>query len=212
MTKIKICGITTETEAGLLNKYMPDYAGFVFAQSRRRVSPERAAGLVRLLSRNIKKVGVFVNHDVGTTAEIARLACLDAVQLHGEEDGAYVCALRKLLGPGVEIWKAFRIDAAHRPDKNDFAGSHADRILLDAYVEGSYGGTGRRFDWELVKNMRTELPVVLAGGLNPDNVRLAMETASPYAVDTSSGVETDGMKDEEKLRAFINAVRKGPVY
>jgi phosphoribosylanthranilate isomerase len=211
MTKVKICGITNSIEIGFLNKYMPEYAGFVFAKSRRQVTPEQALELGAGLSSDIRKVGVFVDHEVRLAAGIAKQADLDVLQLHGDEDKAYIDELRSLVKPGVEIWKALRIDALHMPEQGKLSQLDVDRLLADTYVKGSSGGTGKCFDWGLVEKLGSMLPVVLAGGLNPENVKQAVMQASPYAVDTSSGVESEGIKDEQKLRAFIEAVRGGRI-
>ena len=211
MTRIKICGITNRKEIGFLNKYQPEYAGFVFAKSRRQVSVEQAAELVTELAPVVKRVGVFVDDDVEQVAAIAESAGLDAVQLHGNENGQYTRVLRSLLKPGTEIWKALRMDEEHLPVYELLSSMDIDRLLLDTYVEGSNGGSGKCFDWRLVSKLETTLPIVLAGGLNPGNVKQAIGQISPYAVDTSSGVESDGVKDEQKLKAFIEAVRGGEI-
>lgn len=209
MTKVKICGITNRIEVGCLNQYKPDYAGFVFAKSRRQVTPEQAAELGFGLAPVIKRVGVFVDHEVQMVANIAQKAGLDVVQLHGDENGGYIEVLRALLMPGTEIWKGFRLDAVHMPQPDLLFSMDIDRLLLDTYVEGNQGGTGKCFDWRLVSQLDTALPIVLAGGLNQGNVRDAIEQASPFAVDISSGVESEGIKDERKLKAFIDVVRGG---
>ena len=211
MTRIKICGITNRKEIGFLNKYLPEYVGFVFAKSRRQVSTEQAVELVTGLALIIKRAGIFVDDDVEQVATIAERAGLDAVQLHGNENGQYTRVLRSLLKPGTEIWKAIRMDAEHLPDHELLSSMDTDRLLLDTYVEGSNGGAGKCFDWSLAAGLDTVLPIVLAGGLNPDNVKQAIDQISPYAVDTSSGVESEGIKDEQKLKAFIEAVRGGKV-
>lgn len=213
MTKIKICGITNMIETDFLNKCLPDYAGFVFAKSRRQVTSEVASELCTGLVPHIKRVGVFVNHEAELVADIAREVGLDAVQLHGSENRLYIELLRSLLKNGTEVWKALRVDAEHMPSPDLIQSMDIDRLLLDTYVEDTHGGTGKCFDWslvsQLVTQMETPLPIVLAGGLKPENVRQAMESALPFAVDTSSGVETEGIKDVQKLLAFIEAVRGG---
>lgn len=211
MTKVKICGITNKKEIGFLNRYLPGYAGFVFAKSRRQVTAEEASELGKFLDPRIRKVGVFVDHDIGMTLETADKAGLDAIQLHGSENADYIRALRLLLKPGTEIWKAVRIDAGHMPVPGSLEQLDADRILLDTYIAGTSGGTGKIFDWSLVGKLGTVLPVILAGGLNPDNVERAITQVRPYAVDTSSGVETEGTKDERKLKAFMDKVRGGGI-
>ncbi len=209
MTRVKICGITKMEEVGYINKYLPEYAGFVFAESRRRVTPELAARLGAEMAPSVKKVGVFADHDLRLVACAAETAGLDAVQLHGNEDSTFIEGLRSLLIPGIEIWKAIRMDGNHMPDKAWLQTLDVDRLLLDTYVAGKPGGTGKSFDWRLVSQLGTALPVVLAGGLNSDNVSQAIRQASPYAVDTSSGVESGGSKEERKIRVFIDMVRGG---
>ncbi len=206
MTKIKICGITQSAEIEYLNKYIPDYAGFVFANSKRRVAAEKAAFLSANLAQEIKKVGVFVDMEPADAAIIAAQVGLDVLQLHGSEDEEYIKTLRPLLRRGTEIWKAVRVSSDL--ENYGFPAAQTDRILLDSYVPGSPGGTGKTFDWTLASRFDSALPVVLAGGLNADNVRQAIEQVRPFAVDTSSGVESDGIKNEFKLKAFIKAVRQ----
>ncbi|HEX2944640.1 MAG TPA: phosphoribosylanthranilate isomerase [Clostridia bacterium] len=271
MTKIKICGITNIVEVNFLNRYLPDYIGFVFTESKRRVTPEKAVDLAAGLSPAIRKVGVFVDMEPGEAAGIAAFVGLDVLQLHGSENAEYIGLLRRLLKPGTEIWKAVRMGAgrgagmgvrmgagmdgengnngcngsngSNRKNSrlhadtdvlsgsgtDDVAGAYgthsaadaeqayksfesygADRLILDTYIANSSGGTGRTFDWGLAEKLKklTPLPIVLAGGLHPGNVRQAIERISPFAVDTSSGVEGDGIKDEEKVRNFIEAVRR----
>lgn len=211
MTKVKICGITNLKEISFLNKYLPEYTGFVFAKSRRQVTPEQAAELGAGLSPVIKRVGVFVDHEAELVADITEQAGLDAVQLHGGESSRYIEVLRSLLKPGIEIWKAIRVDNDHIPDPVMIGSMGVDRLLLDTYVNDAYGGTGKCFDWRLVSKICLDLPIILAGGLRPDNVRQAMEQAMPFAVDTSSGVESEGLKDDNKILTFIEAVRGGKV-
>ncbi len=211
MTMIKICGIKNCREVELLNKYLPEYAGFVFAKSRRQVNHEQAKELGAKLDEAIKKVGVFVDEDAELVADTSRRADLSVVQLHGSESKEYIKLLRSMLNPGIEIWKTFLINTGHIPG-NDFLNcTYVDRLLLDTYIDGIYGGTGKCFDWSLISQLNISLPIVLAGGLNPDNVKRAIEHNSFYAVDTSSGVETNGIKDEKKMKAFIEAVRGGRI-
>jgi phosphoribosylanthranilate isomerase len=208
-TKIKICGITNKIEIDFLNQCLPDYAGFVFAKSRRQVTPEQASELGSRLSFAIRKAGVFVDEDAEQVAAVAGKAGLDVVQLHGNENKAYIERLRPLLRADMEIWKALRIDENHMPLPEVLDQMDIDRLLLDTYVPGSKGGTGKCFDWSLAARLGGRLPIVLAGGLNPENVGKAIQQVSPYAVDTSSGVESEGMKSEQKLHAFMEAARGG---
>lgn len=197
MTKIKFCGLTRACDIEAANELRPEYVGFVFApKSKRYVTPERAAGLKRRLAAGIKAVGVFVNDTPCHVAELLETGVIDIAQLHGSEDEEYIRHLRQLTGK--PIIRAFRIKTAE--DIAEAEKCTADHVLLD-----SGAGTGEVFDWKLIKNMKR--PYFLAGGLSPDNVENAVEQLSPYAVDVSSGIETDGVKDKAKMAAFAAAVR-----
>lgn len=197
MTKIKFCGLTGDCDIEAANELRPEYIGFVFApKSKRYVTPERAAELKRRLAAGIKAVGVFVNDTPCHVAELLETGIIDIAQLHGSEDEEYIGHLRQLTGK--PIIRAFRIKTAE--DIKATERCTADHVLLD-----SGAGTGEVFDWKLIKNMKR--PYFLAGGLSPDNVENAVEQLSPYAVDVSSGIETDGVKDKAKMAAFAAAVR-----
>ena len=197
MTKIKFCGLTGDCDIDAANELRPEYVGFVFApKSKRYVTPERAAELKRRLADGIKAVGVFVNDNLYHVAELLNRGVIDIAQLHGSEDEEYIRHLRQLTGK--PIIRAFRIKTAE--DIAEAEKCTADHVLLD-----SGAGTGEVFDWKLIKNMKR--PYFLAGGLSPDNVENAVEQLSPYAVDVSSGIETDGVKDKAKMAAFAAAVR-----
>ena len=197
MTKIKFCGLTGDCDIDAANELRPEYVGFVFApKSKRYVTPERAAELKSRLEAGIKAVGVFVNDDLYHVAELLNRGVIDIAQLHGSEDEEYIGHLRQLTGK--PIIRAFRIKTAE--DIAEEEKCTADHVLLD-----SGAGTGAAFDWTLIKNMKR--PYFLAGGLSPDNVENAVEQLSPYAVDVSSGIETDGVKDKAKMAAFAAAVR-----
>ena len=197
MTKIKFCGLTGDCDIDAANELRPEYVGFVFApKSRRYVTPERAAELKRQLAAGIKAVGVFVNDDLYHVAELLNRGIIDIAQLHGSEDEEYIGHLRQLTGK--PIIRAYRIKTAE--DIAEAEKCTADHVLLD-----SGAGTGEVFDWKLIKNMKR--PYFLAGGLSPDNVENAVEQLAPYAVDVSSGIETDGVKDKAKMAAFAAAVR-----
>ena len=197
--EIKICGIRRMEDIDIVNKYKPEYIGFIFAPTRRYVSPELAAELKSCLADGIKAVGVFVNEDAQTVLKIAKAVPLDVIQLHGDEDEDYI----KSLGDGYEIWKAVRLNGGEKIP--EIAG--VDRVLLDKYDANEYGGIGKTFDWSAGVNLGGQTPVMLAGGLNKDNVSRGIEIFSPAGVDISSGVETDGIKDEDKIRKFIKTVR-----
>ncbi|MCI6569076.1 MAG: phosphoribosylanthranilate isomerase [Dysosmobacter sp.] len=199
MTKIKLCGLSRPCDIETANRLLPEYIGFVFApKSKRYVPPGTAAALKRLLHPSIQAVGVFVREEPEQVARLLRDGIIDIAQLHGGEDAAYVRVLRRLTDR--PILQAFRVDSA--ADVAAAQKSEADMILLDAGA----GGTGTAFGWMLLRDIRR--PYFLAGGLHPDNVREAMERLSPYAVDVSSGIETDGRKDADKMEAFMRTVRR----
>lgn len=199
MTKIKLCGLSRPCDIVTACELKPEYIGFVFAQkSHRYVSPEKAAALKKLLDSDISSVGVFADENVDTVADLLNKGVIDIAQLHGNENDEYIGQLRKLTAKPVI--KAFRIDT--KTDVIKAENSSADYILLDSGT----GGTGMTFDWDLVKHLTR--PYFLAGGLCPDNVKDAVNSLRPYAVDVSSGIETDGLKDKRKMAAFVTAVRK----
>ncbi len=200
MTKIKICGLRRIQDIEYANQLWPDYVGFVFSQSKRMVDKETAKTLVECLDTNIKSVGVFVNEKIETVCEIATFLSLDVVQLHGDENESYVENLRKIID--VEIWKALRIGT---PDL--ITETNADKILIERFVKGAYGGTGISLDFNSVEKFEFKKPLILAGGLNISNVEEGIRKIKPYAVDISSGVETNGYKDFEKMKEFIEKVR-----
>lgn len=198
MTKIKLCGLSRDCDITYANKLLPEYIGFVFAkQSKRFVCEERAAGLRNRLSKNIQAVGVFVDEDINVTARLLNSNIIDIAQLHGNEDEEYVKQLHSLTGKPVI--QAFKITSPSDIDKAQY--STADFVLLD-----SGAGTGNTFNWDLIRNITR--PYFLAGGLGINNITDAINTLSPYAVDVSSGIETDGVKDINKMAEFVAAVRK----
>lgn len=197
MTKIKLCGILRIDDIEIVNKLKPEYIGFVFAKkSRRYIAPCEAAGLKEALSGDIKVVGVFVNETVEQVAALLNENIIDIAQLHGDEDEEYISRLRKL--SGKQIIKAFRINK--ESDLADIEGCSADYILLD-----SGAGSGECFEWGWLKDIKR--PFFLAGGLDTGNVNKALNEIQPFAVDVSSGIETGGVKDKEKMTAFVTAVR-----
>lgn len=198
MTKIKLCGLSRPCDIEAANALKPDYIGFVFAsKSRRYVTYEKAAELKKWLSPEIQAVGVFVNEHPQNVAKLLQNGIIDMAQLHGDEDEDYITQLRLLTNK--PMIRAFRIETAK--DIKNAKQSMADYILLD-----SGAGTGTVFDWNLVKSIRR--PYFLAGGLDLDNVTDAVKALHPFAVDVSTGIETDGAKDKIKMAAFVAAVRK----
>lgn len=198
MTKIKLCGLSRPCDIEAANELKPEYIGFVFApKSRRYVTPQTAAELKQRILPQIQAVGVFVNERPEKIVELLRNGIIDVAQLHGDEDEGYINRLRQL--SDKPIIKAFRVKTAS--DITDAEQCSSDYILLD-----SGAGTGTVFDWELLQNIRR--PYFLAGGLTPDNAADAVKQLHPFVVDVSSGIETGGTKDKEKMAAFVAAVRK----
>ena len=198
MTGIKFCGLRREEDILTANELRPDYIGFVFAEkSRRAVTRETAARLRALLREDIPAVGVFVDAQPETVAFLLEEGIINLAQLHGREDAEYIARLRDL--SGKPIIQAFRIRSSG--DVKRAEKSSADYVLLDAGA-----GDGETFEWELAESVAR--PCFLAGGLTPENAGEAVERLHPFALDVSSGIETDGVKDPEKMRAVMRAVRR----
>lgn len=198
MTKIKFCGLTRECDIKAANELKPDYIGFVFwSRSKRNVTREKAAELKKLLDPSIKAVGVFVDEDTDVVKSYLQDGIIDIAQLHGHEDDEYIRKIKS--STGKPVIKAFKIKS--EDDLREAKESPADYVLLDAGM-----GDGVTFDWSVVKNAGREY--FLAGGLHPGNVADAVKLLHPYAVDVSSGIETEGMKDKVKMASFADAVRK----
>jgi len=199
MTKIKLCGLSRIEDIEAANMLKPDFIGFVFAsKSKRRVSHLKAAELKSKLNPETKAVGVFLDDDLDTVGALMNLGIVDMVQLHGSEDEEYIAKLRAITDK--PIIKAFIIN--NENDVRRAEESSADYILLDGGK-----GEGRAFNWKLLEEIKR--PFFLAGGLNTDNAEAAVADLHPFAVDVSTGIETDGVKDKEKMTAFVAAVRKG---
>lgn len=215
--KVKMCGISKVETIPAVVEAKPDYMGLVFASSKRQVTVEQAKILVEELNRGyakkygsdtehdkndtIKTVGVFVNETIDNLVTIANEANLDAVQLHGDEDEAFIQSLKERTN--VEVWKAIQIRSA--ADAEAWIDSSADMLLFDAYHKDERGGTGEVFDWSSLDAF--ERPFMLAGGIDSTNVARAIRTVRPYGIDISSGIETNGVKDDEKITAFIKIVK-----
>jgi len=194
MSKVKICGLSRLEDILAVNKYKPDYVGFVFAESRRKVTKEQAKILIESLDKDILPVGVFVDESLENVIEIAKECSLKGVQLHGNEDNLYIENLR------IELLDTFIIKVAKATYNAE--NYSCDIILFDS----ANAGSGAVFDWDTIKNYKKNY--FLAGGLNSDNINSALVKLHPFAVDVSSGVETNGFKDEEKIKDFILRVKE----
>ena len=201
-TKSKICGIMSLDTIEILNRMKPEYVGFVFAKSRRRITPDLAAQVAAKLDPAIQTVGVFVNESIETVKEIRTLVGLDVVQLHGTESIDYIDQL------GGTIWKALPGTSESRSQIDAYL-EKVEMILLDAMTATSPGGNNQTIDWAAVRGLVPADRLVLAGGLNAGNIREAIGALEPAVVDVSSGVETEGKKDDSKIRQFIEEVRHG---
>jgi phosphoribosylanthranilate isomerase len=213
MTRVKICGIKQTAHALAVIEAGGDFIGLVFAPSQRQVTPQQAGEIVSAVksrSHAIGVVGVFVNMPAQEVKMIANSCNLDWVQLSGDEPWEYCCQITK------PLIKTVRINRGQRPEQICASLATGERVLssqrhlylLDSQVEGRYGGTGITLDWSLVQQVAKEFPVIIAGGLTPDNVAQVIETVAPWGVDVSSGVEVGGAKDIVKIKAFIEAVRR----
>ena len=194
MTKVKICGLSTKEAVKTAVSAGADYIGFVFAPSKRQVTLEQAAELAKLIPADVKKVGVFVSPSRSELLEAVDKVGLDFVQVHGQ-------VVDKLF----ENLPCGSIQAVQVDEGGHVPNSQADYLLFDAPVAGS----GQTFDWGQLDTTELAQPFFIAGGLNEDNVARAIQHFSPFAVDVSSGVETDGRKDHEKIRRFIERVKNG---
>lgn len=199
MTKIKICGITQPSEIAYINETQPDYCGFVInvADRRRSVTPEQVRLMTRNLSEKVLAVGVFVDAPVKLIVDLLSEKVIQMVQLHGQEDEAYIKQLKRLTDQ--PLIKAFNISSAQ--DVEQATNSSAEYILLD----NGNGGTGQTFDWSLLDKVKR--PFILAGGLSPTNIPEAIASLHPYGLDISSGVEKNGVKDKEKMVAAVRRTR-----
>jgi len=199
LRKIKICGLFRDCDIDYVNEAMPDFIGFVFAKSRRQVSTVWAEAMRPRLKSEITPVGVFVNESLAKVAQLLNDSIIEIAQLHGEETEQYIKALKSLTNK--PIIKAVRV--LSQEDIEAAQHTVADFLLLD----NGTGGTGESFDWSLVSQMKK--PFFLAGGLKADNIEQAIAATNPYAVDLSSGVETGGMKDRDKILEIVRRMRNG---
>lgn len=214
MQKIKLCGMMKQCDIEYANRVKPDLVGFIFANTRRKISAAQAKQFRKALDAEIPAVGVFVNEDISVIVSLVQDGCIDMIQLHGEEDADYIRRLREVCD--VPVIKAVKVQTVEQI--RQAAALPVDYLLLDTYRKGVLGGTGEAFDWELLREAKAaagdtaegELfgkPHFLAGGLHAGNLREAAELGS-YGLDISSGIETDGSKDFTKMVEVMELVRK----
>jgi phosphoribosylanthranilate isomerase len=202
MVKVKVCGITNAEDAVLACELGAAALGFIFVKaSPRYIDPQAARTVIRELPPFVSKVGVFVNANRQTVLDIVKTAGLSLIQLHGDESPAYCDAI-----PLPRV-KAFRIEPDFEPDRLTAYACSA--YLLDTFSEQAHGGTGRTFDWQIAQRAKAMGRIILAGGLNPENIAAAVKTVAPYAVDVSSGIEAKpGKKDATKMKSLFEAVEQ----
>lgn len=214
MQKIKLCGMMKPCDIEYANRVKPDFVGFIFANTRRKISAAQAKQFREALDAEIPAVGVFVNEDISVITSLVQDGCIDMIQLHGEEDADYIRRLREICD--VPVIKAVKVQMVEQI--RQAAALPVDYLLLDTYRKGVLGGTGEAFDWELLREAKIvagdtaegELfgkPYFLAGGLHAGNLREAAALGS-YGLDVSSGIETDGSKDFTKMVEVMELVRK----
>ncbi|WP_440586935.1 phosphoribosylanthranilate isomerase [Wujia sp.] len=213
MQKIKLCGMMKPCDIEYANRVKPDFVGFIFANTRRKISAAQAKQFREALDAEIPAVGVFVNEDISVIASLVQDGCIDMIQLHGEEDADYIRRLREICD--VPVIKAVKVQTVEQI--RQAAALPVDYLLLDTYRKGVLGGTGEAFDWELLREAKAaagdtaegELfgkPYFLAGGLHAGNLREAAALGS-YGLDISSGIETDGSKDFTKMVEVMELLR-----
>lgn len=214
-TWIKICGTTNLVDALAAAEAAADAVGFVFAESPRRVEPEVVREIVEELPDPLEKIGVFVNESAEYVLQVAREAGLTGVQLHGDESPDYVKTLLSHVHEPLKIIKTIPAELGKFSGLGDFGGGEdlVDAIMVDSGTPKMRGGTGKVFDWlrasDFILGLQQTMPVVIAGGLNPENVSAAVCLFRPFGVDVVTGVERDhGHKDHERLRRFVRAVRE----
>lgn len=209
VVKVKICGLKRVQDIEIVNNFRPDYIGFVLAPSKRQINLETAKHLKRLLHPSIKSVGVFVNEPLESVLRYEEEGVIDRIQLHGDEDIVYLKKLKK--ASKLPIIKAFRIKSGNCLEESLlgsrklFESDLIDYVLLDSYHPLAYGGSGECFNWQVLEKIHR--PYFLAGGIGIENVQEALQY-TPYAIDVSSKVEKDGVKDEYKIKELIEKLRR----
>lgn len=202
--KVKICGLRRAEDILSVNSHRPDYAGFILTQGfRRSVTAEDFKELVSQLDKGIKSVGVFVNEPIESVRD-SFAPYLDVIQLHGDEEDGYISQLREFFKG--EIWKAVRAKTAADIEAADRLSAH--RLLIDSFVEGVAGGTGKIADTAVIKAAEFSKPFLLAGGIDENNAVTLAKELRPFGLDISSSVETDGFKDDDKIRRIISLIKE----
>ncbi len=210
--KIKICGLKRPEDVNYVNQSLPDFAGFVFAGTKRKIDFDTAYNLKKALNPSIPSIGVFVNAKIGDILHLVRENVLDYIQLHGDETEEYIITLRselKAMGKEqIPIIKAVRVMSTEQVLNAEQLS--VDYLLLDAFVAGEYGGSGKVFDHTLIPHLKK--PFFLAGGIDSNNIETILETLKkedkvPFCIDVSSSVETEGNKDEEKIAEMVSVIR-----
>jgi phosphoribosylanthranilate isomerase len=211
MTKVKICGIREVKHAIAAIETGADFIGMVFTDSIRQVTPEQGKEIVsavKLASTTVKTVGVFVNTPVEEVNRIASKCDLDIVQLSGDESWEYCTDIEKPIVKALHVQNQSEDDITKAVISGiDVVCDNLYIVLLDTRVEGKYGGTGKSFNWKLAESLSQRYPVIVAGGLTPYNVKEVIGILKPWGVDVSSGVETEGVKDVEKIKKFIDEAK-----
>lgn len=213
MTRVKICGLKEEIHALAAAEAGADFIGLVFAPSRRKITPTQAKKIATTAKESghaVEVVGLFVNESVETVNETADFCGLDRVQLSGDESWEYC---REIKRPIMKVIRVKRSQSAQEivgilTDGLKVLDDKRFILSLDAYVKGKHGGTGMKINWKQARPVAEQFPVIIAGGLTPENVGRAIDQATPWGVDVSSGVEVNGVKHTARIRAFINAVRR----
>lgn len=209
VVKVKICGLKRVQDIEIVNNFRPDYIGFVFAPSKRQINLETAKHLKSLLHPSIKSVGVFVNEPLESLLRYEEEGVIDRIQLHGDEDIVYLKQLKN--ASALPIIKAFRIKSGNCLEESLvgsrilFESELIDYVLLDSYHPLAYGGSGECFNWQILRQIQR--PYFLAGGIGIENIQEALQY-TPYAIDVSSKVEKDGVKDAHKIKELIEKIRK----
>ncbi|MCM1225860.1 MAG: phosphoribosylanthranilate isomerase [Clostridium sp.] len=199
---VKLCGMRRPEDIEYINEFQPDYAGFILSPGfKRSIAKKQYLDLESRLDRQIGRVGVFVNEPMDKVIDYSNY--LDVIQLHGDEDPSYIKSLKSRVDR--KIWKAVRVKTCSDIESADKLG--VDMLLLDAFVQGSYGGTGKTIDHEIIRNAVFAAPFFIAGGLNCNNIKSVIDKISPDGVDISSGIETNGVKDKEKIKTIMEIIR-----